>query len=168
MAETLMAVTILLLVSTIVATGIPVAKNAYEKVVLTANAQTLLSTAVNALRDEIGTAWDVRLDDTAGKTGNGTFLTYNSADTGARTKLSVAEGVIVIEEKAAYNELGVATLNKSRPLVSDSGKLQVSFTDIDLSADGKTVTIKGLAVSVKGSSSGDALASLSELEIRVF
>ena len=59
LAETLLAVLILLLVSTIVATGIPVAKNAYEKVILASNADVLLSTTINALRNELGTAQDV-------------------------------------------------------------------------------------------------------------
>ena len=58
LAETLLAVLILLMVSGIVAAGIPVAKKAYEKVVLAADAQLLLSTTVAELRDEIGTAWD--------------------------------------------------------------------------------------------------------------
>ena len=45
LAETLLAVLILLLVSTIVATGIPAARNAYEKVVEASNAQAVLATA---------------------------------------------------------------------------------------------------------------------------
>ena len=47
LAETLLAVLILLMVSTIVATGIPVARNAYEKVVLASNAEVLLSTTIS-------------------------------------------------------------------------------------------------------------------------
>ena len=48
LAETLLAVLILLLVSTIVANGIPVARNVYNNVIIGANAQMLLSTAVTA------------------------------------------------------------------------------------------------------------------------
>ena len=46
LAETLLAVLILLLVSVVVATGMPAVTNAYNKVVLGANAKTMLSTAV--------------------------------------------------------------------------------------------------------------------------
>lgn len=56
LAETLLAVLILLLSSAIVAAGIPAAKSAYEKVVLASNAEVLLSTAMSSLRNELGTA----------------------------------------------------------------------------------------------------------------
>ena len=42
LAETRLAVIILLLAAAIVATGIPAARNAYEKVVLASNAEILL------------------------------------------------------------------------------------------------------------------------------
>ena len=84
LAETLLAVLILLMVSVIVATGVPVAKNAYEKVVVAANAQVLLSTAVNTLRDELGTAWDVEVVE-EGETEP--KIKYFCADTGARAEI---------------------------------------------------------------------------------
>lgn len=56
LAETFLAVMILLMVSTIVASGVPVAADVYKKVVETANAQLLLSTTMTILRDELGTA----------------------------------------------------------------------------------------------------------------
>ena len=46
LAETLLAVLILLLVGVIMTTGIPAAKNAYEKVVVASNAEVLLSTTI--------------------------------------------------------------------------------------------------------------------------
>ena len=46
LAEMLMSVLILLMVSSVVAGGVPVAANAYYKVVDAANAQVLLSTTV--------------------------------------------------------------------------------------------------------------------------
>ena len=79
LAETLLAVLILLLVSSIVAAGVPAARQAYEKVVLASNAELMLSTAVATLRDELGTAWDVQQ-----VTGG---VTYFSADTTNRSKL---------------------------------------------------------------------------------
>lgn len=78
LAEMLLATLILLLVATIMTTGIPAAKTAYEKVVLGSNAQVLLSTAVNALRDELGTAWDVTPS-------ADNSITYFSANTGTKS-----------------------------------------------------------------------------------
>ena len=52
LAETLLAVLILLMVSSIVAAGIPSARRAYEKVVLASNAEVLLSTTITTLRHE--------------------------------------------------------------------------------------------------------------------
>lgn len=56
LAETLLAVLILLMVSVIMTTGIPAAKNAYEKVVMASNAEVLLSTTISSLRNELGAA----------------------------------------------------------------------------------------------------------------
>ena len=81
LAETLMAVLILLLVSSVIAAGIPAAANAYTKAVDAANAQTLLSTTVNALRSEISTAWSVE-PSTDNKS-----VTYYKASTGTKTRM---------------------------------------------------------------------------------
>lgn len=178
LAETLMAILILLMVSTIVATGMPAARDAYQKVVLTANAQTLLSTAVNALRDEIGTAWDVRKEIIEGVTS----LTYMSSDTGARSRLYVTNDatfgeIIMLEENAALTELGVTTQSgTARPLVKDgissgSAHLSVSYTSADLSTDGSSVIIRGLKVTSKEGSDTKILIEMKDdapLTIRVF
>ncbi len=72
LAETLLAILILLMVSAIVVTGIPAARNAYEKVVLASNAEVVMSTTISALRNELGTAKDVKVS------GN-EIVYYNSA-----------------------------------------------------------------------------------------
>ena len=59
LSETLMALLILLMVTSIVAAGVPVAANAYNKVIMASNAQLLLSTTMTNLRDELGTAQDI-------------------------------------------------------------------------------------------------------------
>ena len=56
LAETLITVLILLMVSGVVAAGIPSAANALEKAVDGANAQVLLSTTMTVLRDELANA----------------------------------------------------------------------------------------------------------------
>lgn len=82
LAETLLAVFIMLLVSVIVSTGMPAAMNAYRKVVLAANAKTMLSTAVTALHDEISTAWKVE------NSADHQSLTYFNASTGAKSRIN--------------------------------------------------------------------------------
>ena len=85
LAEMLVAVLILLMVSAVVAGGIPAASNAYSKAVDAANAQVLLSTAATALRDELGTARNVSISDDK-KT-----VRYYSADNGNYSELSLGE-----------------------------------------------------------------------------
>ena len=79
LAETLMAILILLLVSSVIAAGIPAAVSAYTKAVDAASAQTLLSTTVNALRNELSAAWSVEPKDNT--------VYYYKTSTGAKTKL---------------------------------------------------------------------------------
>lgn len=61
LAELLIAVLIMLMVSGVVAAGIPAAVNAYTKVTDSANAQMLLSTTMTKLREEISTATDIKV-----------------------------------------------------------------------------------------------------------
>lgn len=101
LAETLITVLILLMVSAVVAGGVPAAANAYRKAVDAANAQVLLSTTVNALRSELSTAWGVS-DDADGKT-----LTYYSVRTGAKTKLFNGTGdqnTIMVQDYVPFDE----------------------------------------------------------------
>jgi type II secretory pathway pseudopilin PulG len=60
LAETLICILILLMVSAIVGAAIPTASNVFVKTVDAANAQVVLSTAMTALRDELGTATQVK------------------------------------------------------------------------------------------------------------
>lgn len=105
LAETLLAVFIMLLVSVIVSTGMPAAMNAYRKVVLAANAKTMLSTAVTALHDEISTAWKVE------NSADNQSLTYFNASTGAKSMI------------AKYDHTKYSTESEPNPdLPSDSHK----------------------------------------------
>ena len=173
LAETLLAVLILLLVSTIVATGMPAAKNAYEKIIVAANAQVLLSTGATALRDELGTSWDVKIDDDTSKT-SGTFVTYNSSDSGAKSRIFLkGDGnKIYIQEYVKNVYLNVtegASIGNERLLVSDKAAtdgLVITYTTIKKSDDGSSVIISGLAVKNK---EGREMANLgSDLTIPVF
>ncbi len=166
LAETLLAVLILLLVSTIVATGMPAAKSAYEKIVVAANAQVLLSTTATALRDELGTAWDVKRDDS-------TTVSYNSSDTGAKSKIYLKDdGKIYIQEYVKNDYLNIAdgtSIGEERPLVSDKAStdgLTITYSEIKKADNGTSVVISGLIVKNK---EGREMASLgSDLTIPVF
>lgn len=161
LAETLLVVLILLLVSTIVATGMPAAKSAYEKIVVAANAQVLMSTTATALRDELGTAWDVKLDDS-----DSTAVSYNSSDTGAKSKLYLkGDGKIYIQEYVDndyLNTLGGTGVGKERLLVTNKAateELVVTYESIttDSETDPTSVVITGLVVNNK---EGNPMAKL--------
>lgn len=146
LAETLLAVLILLLVSVIVATGMPAATNAYNKIVLGANARTMLSTAITALHDEIGTARDVKKVE--GKEG----ITYFNASTGAKAQISLNEDyAIQIQDYMTLSDDLIhdtgAKKGEGHELVSGAGftpRMYVTYKTIDYS-DG-IVSIEELKV----------------------
>ena len=158
LAETLLAVTILLLVSTIVVTGMPAAKKAYEKVVLASNAEVLLSTAASALRDELGTAWNVSQPST-------NVLTYFSADTGTRTEMKIDADKIMITEYTVSDvkdiffdptETEDETVKEAHELVytdtkNNSNELYVICSGLTLSSSSNEVMVSGLSVTKQGS-----------------
>ena len=168
LAETLLAVLILLLVSVIVANGIPVAKNVYNNVIVGANAQMLLSTAVTALRNELGTAQDIK-DPKGGKD-----IVYYKSSIGAYSKLSVdaSKGIQLLdyvkkedgtpipvsgktETRTSHNLVSYAAANKSL-IVTYSGVTKVN----------DVITISDLEVKhEKGDTS--PLVKLGSLNIRV-
>ncbi len=63
LTEMLIALLITVMVTAIVAAGIPVAVNSYTRIVTSANAQILLSTTMTCLRDELGTASHIKIED---------------------------------------------------------------------------------------------------------
>ena len=168
LAETLLAVLILLLVSGIVTAGIPSARKAYVDVVIGANAQSLLTTTANALREEIGTAWGVECKDNV--------LTYYSASTGALSTLecrSEGDGGIYIQEYTSisienftgYNINEKKSVGQARLLVSAetaTKDLTVGYDNVTY-ADG-IVTFEKIWVKHDDSE----LAKLDGLKIRVF
>lgn len=84
LAEALVAILILLMVSSVVASGIPAARNAYEKVVLASNAEVLLSTTISSLRNELGTASTATVDKD-----DETTITYFNPSINATSKISL-------------------------------------------------------------------------------
>ena len=185
LAETMLAVLILVMVASIVASGVPAAKNAYEKVVVAANARVALSTMVTALRNELTTATDVKVDN-----GNKT-VTYYSPERGARSRISLSTGsdkdpagTIMLQEYLDYADnteglfallggtekpTGLAT--DARRLVSraaSNGDLFIKLEDSGtITASSDAITISGIGVYRKvGDVISGPLAELSTLTIR--
>ena len=151
LAETLVAILILLMVTAIVAAGIPVAANAYEKVVLAGNAQTLLSTTMTRLRDELGTATNISVT----TDGSITYINYLS-DTGRNNRIEFnsanTEGIwlteytdaahpyrhLLVTEQAAteslYASYGTVTYDKTK------GILTVNELQVKTKKDGNVIT----------------------------
>ena len=149
-AEMLMTVLILLMVSSVVAVGVPSAVNAYSKVVDAANAQMLLSTTVTQLRRELSLAKKVSL--------NGNVVnTYVNGDNGFETKLECGTDGIT----RTWTESGIAP----QLLVSKEAatfEMRASFSNITY-ADG-IFTVNGLKINK--TNYNNPLASINKLEIR--
>ena len=172
LAETLLAVLILLMVSTIVATGIPVARNAYEKVVLASNAEVLLSTTISTLRNELGTATDV---DIPGGTAvnnvkSGKAITYYNSARGSSSRIYMINDGTDIQFQRYYSAEGLLPngATDSGNLISDktaTNNLHVTFDTVAFDQDTGIITFSNLAA-VKSDKS--VLASRKTLSIRVF
>lgn len=126
LAEMLMVVLILLLVSSVVATGIPAAVNAYQKVVDSANAQLLLSTTVSSLRRELSLASDVGVNDTEVK--------YYINGQGQKQKVSNAELLIEAKFTLTSEDDGI-----KRTWVVDSAEESIVPEAITLAGRGNDV-----------------------------
>ncbi len=171
LAETLITILILLMVSGVVAGGVPAAANAYRKAVDAANAYSLLSTTVNALRDELSTAWDVSV---AGKE-----ITYYSSDTGSQSKIRISdENVIMLQQ---YNDWSDEYLDnghsenqkqpEERPLVTDAakikGKLRASYEGVSFDQKAGIITFTGLGVTNNETKSGQPIVKMPEVGLKI-
>lgn len=191
LAETLVAVLILLLVSTIVARGVPVAKNAYEKVVVAANAKVMLTNAIAALRNELALAQRITVDPATKS------ITYYSADRGADSKIYIfsgtgddsdyMNGTIMLQEYKDYENSEVdpsffGIINPSwegaegvtvppRELIASleaqrglKNKLYVCCSGFTYSPEDRTVKVSGLKVCYSINNSVRVLAQIGDAE----
>lgn len=156
LAETLLAVIILLLASTIVASGIPAARNAYEKVVLASDAEVLLSTTISTLRNELGMAEIISVN-------NNSIVYFNKAR-GANAKIYLGSSEPKAIMLARYYKEGDADTNEA--LISDpasTDNMYVTFSQI-VRGDGY-LTFKNLQVNRKNGGTG--LAGPRDYSVRV-
>lgn len=178
LAEALIAVLIMLLVTGIVAAGIPAAARAYNRVVMASNAEVLLSTTMSALRNELALAKDIDIQDNsdyvAAKNGvkTGTRIIYYNPQTGAKSRITkgtggnskdimyeryAADGIIIDGSKAtgdAATAYGAPPERFMSEEVSDKNKeLHINYTDVSYNETTGIVVFTGLTVTDKN---GDA------------
>lgn len=145
LAETLIAILILLMVSSVVAGGVPAASNAYYKAVDGANAQVLLSTAATALQDELATARDiVQINEDS--------LTYYSRDNGRESSILLEGDTIWVHEYVYSTYTGEEAEEKielKRQLVSGKAsteRLKVIYDSITYDKNTGLIKVKDLEV----------------------
>ncbi len=114
LAETLVALIIILLVSAVVAAGLPAAKDAYVKVLESSGAQLFLSTTLSELRNELSTASIVDVQDNSIKY-------YDPINGETVLSFDAAAGCFKIK---SYIDLTttVSGVERERPLVSKPDK----------------------------------------------
>lgn len=120
LSETMMALLILLMVSSIVVTGLPAAVSALHNAVDASHAQVLLSTTMTSLRDELSMAKNITWDDSENKI---TYVDSNGVKSELRA-LGDGEGDahvdgIYLKKVASPSGAGTVLTSFGRLLVSD-------------------------------------------------
>lgn len=154
LAETLICVLILLMVSAIVGAAIPTAANVYKNTVDAANAQVLLSTTMTALRDEFSTAKQVQWT-----SGTNTVTIYNGkgvreitayGEEDTRPDGATAPGVWVRSDKKYDPDNPGAPVEFNEPAllisaIAATSNMYVVFTIDSVSSHG-VITLKDIQV----------------------
>ena len=153
LSEVLMSVLILSLVSVLLVSGMVTVNNTYRRSVDKANAETLLSTTVTELRNEMAFASDVYAIDDDG-------FGYRSSKGVNYAVVSSTNGILLKTLDSSGNEIS------SRNLVSEAASTRLcnGFSGVSVNSDG-TLTITTL--SVTGNGYANPLSTLSELVIEV-
>lgn len=165
-----MAMLILLMVSAVVAAGIPAAVRSYNKVVDKSNAQVMLSTTMTVLRDELKSATEVETDDA-----NSMISYFNSADLyytifkelqETDENSGIIKNQIMIDEYAYGSGSGNAYEHALVSTAAGGKTLYVTYESVEFASDKGVVTFNGLAVyKINGD---HPLADVPEYKIRVY
>ena len=150
LAEVLIAVLLVLMMTSIVAAGIPAASNAYKKVVDSANAQTLLSTTMTSIRSELSTAKIIQVTNPV--------ITYIGSD-GAEASIMSSKGIYI---KHSYDEDYSLLVSKA----AANNNLYAAYDTIAYDSVKSCVVITGLKVFKDGTDSGP-LVTIDKYDIRV-
>ena len=133
LAEMMLALLILLIVTSIMTNGMSTVQNVYKTLITGANAQVVLTTAINSLRNELDTAREVTV--------NGNEITYFNYAIGAYSRISLDEknrNNIIVEPYLKWDEKNekYVSIDKSippAPLVSNEaadGVLYVTYDSV--------------------------------------
>ena len=145
LAETLMAVLILSMVTGIVAVGVPAATSAYKNAVDASHAQVLLSTTMTALRNELSTAKDV--------SATGTIISYIDEDD--------RRSEITVEDDGIYLTKAKGIIEEDEPLVaSGSGANAISRLLVS-----KEAATSNMYAQYTGSSFADNIIKITGLSV---
>lgn len=174
LTEMLATMLIMVMVTTMVATGIPAAQKAYLKTVNAANAQMALSTTLSAMRNELGMAKDVRVN------GNDIYyladegwwesITNNSKKTDMVSSLekwyyqgTTFETLTLDTSGGKSNSDGITGAYDLVPDKSITNELRVEFENPSYDKDTKVITVGKVVVKDK---LNQELAQVSDYKIR--
>ena len=139
LAETLVAILIMLMVSSVVATGIPAARRAYESVEIAANSELLLSSTISTLRNELSLAKDIKIEGT-----DKTSVSYLNPTTGTMSRIymdtsDVNNKKIMYKMNAAVDGISPGDDENATRLMSNALStkvgIEVTFDSITKSGD---------------------------------
>ena len=175
LAETLVAILILLMVSAVVAAGIPAARNAYERVEKAANAELLMSTTISTLRNELGLAKDVKEETVKAKDSNNneincSAIEYLNPATGSKSQIyKLASGEndgVIMFNRYAETDMSAASGDATR-LISNELTTKVNqditYKSVALSDDKEYIVFTDLKVL----SGGKVITSRPQVSIRI-
>ena len=159
LVETMLALTILLLLTAVVASGIPVASRTYTKVVDASNAQAALTTTAAKLRSELSLAQDVFVvrggsgserDVVFYKTSDGYWAKIVNPDEDEGQKgLYIQAYAGTPNQNGSPDDYGLEKYDKPIPLIPDSamvGNLKVTCGDITYNYETGVFTVNDLKV----------------------
>lgn len=165
LAEALVAIIIMLLVSGIVVAGIPAAGSAYDNVVQVSSAEVTLSTAMSALRNELGLSKDITVE--KDENGNDAASYYNEGFA-TRSMISKDDDNGIMYQRYAADEIIENKGGDAIRLVSEktSGdNLIVTYDSVTHDSDNNVIVFNGLVV--KKLSDGREMTKKRDLSIRV-
>ena len=160
-AETLVAVLILLMVSGIVAAGMPAAIHAYQGVELASNSELLLSTTISELRNELGVSKNVTVENTK------KAVTYYNESNNMMSRIYLKDGKIMCRRNVGSDMSKEDEEQPGEPLVTDpltvKSKLTVTYDSVDLNGSKDIVKFKNLEVK----NGSHVMTSREEVYIRI-
>ena len=144
LAETLVAMILLLIISVMLIQGIPLAYNAYKKVDQTANAHMLASTTMTELRDKLAFSKEIKIS------GDNNFKTISfTSNNGREYSLycDIDKGGLYLEDLTDDVDSEGKKNSDSHLLVSNSASAKELYADFkDVTIDGDVMSFTNLAV----------------------